>query len=178
VDHASAHSHPLQISIEGLRRGSRTFELTVEARQISGLVEEYNGMVHVEGTIHRIGDRLHVDVEIDAIADLVCDLSLEQYEEDIRSELTVEYQFDNDLASEQDASPDEDWKVKGLFEHARTIDLEDDIRQELTLALPMKRIAPRHRDQSIEDLHPDLHSGESPSDERWDALKKLKRDRT
>lgn len=177
MDHVSAHRSLFRVSIEGLHTGTRTFEFTADASKVNDLVSEFRREIHVQGTIHRIGDRFHVDVEVAAMADLVCDLSLEDYTEEISSELDLEYQFDNDLASRQAENGRESDDVIGLFVDAKFIDLEDDIRQELALALPMKRIAPKYRNASFDDLHPEVGGEGDVIDDRWEALRKLK-DRT
>ena len=50
------------------------------------------------------------------------------------------------------------------------IDLSDEVRQELALSLPMKRIAPEFRDKEWEDIAPEVAT---EIDDRWKALKGL-----
>jgi uncharacterized metal-binding protein YceD (DUF177 family) len=63
-----------------------------------------------------------------------------------------------------------------LHEDDQEIDISEQIRQELMLNLPMKRIAPEYRDKTIEELYPeflDSNQNNSQIDERWKGLEGL-----
>ena len=175
MDRDRSTSSPLRISIEGFPKGSRQFDFLIEPDDVDGLVEEYKDDINVSGVLHRIGRRLHLDATVETTASLICDRSLEKYSEEISVDISVEYEFDNELAAEQEAQELDDEEVLGLYEDAKFIEIDNEVRQVLALALPMKRIAPPYRGKEIDEIHPELkNKGEEKIDSRWDALKKLK----
>jgi uncharacterized metal-binding protein YceD (DUF177 family) len=76
--------------------------------------------------------------------------------------------------------PDEE---KAIAEDEKFIDLTDDIREELIVHLPMKRVSPEFRDKSFEDVFPQYSGSDNKKskkkkdheiDDRWSALKNIK----
>ncbi|HCN05888.1 MAG TPA: hypothetical protein DIS79_09725 [Bacteroidetes bacterium] len=172
----------ISIDIIGLQDGSHPIALDISAADIPGLSPEYVGSVVIDGTLHKIGKRFQLDTEVEATARLVCDRSLEEYDEQIVTELGLDFVVDSALALKQEGHLDEldDDDVRGLRDDARTLDITDDVRQLLILGLPMKRVAPQYRTAELTDIHPILGSDSSESssdtiDDRWAALKDIKR---
>lgn len=164
----------LSISIAGLDSGSRSFSASVMAKEVSSLASVFQGAIEIEGTVRRLGSRFYVDASVAAPATLVCDRSLEQYVEQIECDLSMMYELDAEMAIEQKGKDLADQDVRGLLPDAQYIDLSEDVRQELALGLPMKRIAPQYRNQSIEEIFPGLQQSEDQPDSRWEALNKLR----
>lgn len=164
----------ISLSLIGINDGVHPFEMQVDAREINNLGEEFQGGVSVSGALQRSGRRVHIDATVSANAHLTCDLSLEDYVELFSPKLSLEYRLDNELAATQagiDVEPDE---IRGLREDQHYLDITDDVRQELMLAVPMKRVAPQYRDKDIVELHPELlDEPEPPADDRWAALRNL-----
>ena len=164
----------LQLSISGLEEGSRRYAVTVHSSVIEGCAPEFAGDVSVEGTIRKLGVRYYVQLAITADATLVCDRSLETYTEPVERRIDVVFELDSTLAAEQEGVDLADVEIRGLFQDAQVIDVSDDVRQELALGLPMKRIAPQYRNQTIEEIFPDLQQSEDQPETRWEVLNKLK----
>lgn len=164
----------ISLSLIAIKDGDHPFEHEVDARSIPGLSDEFQGSVSVTGVLQRLGKRLHIQATITANAHLLCDRSLEEYVEVLTPTISLEYRIDNELAAQQvgtDVEPDE---VHGIRDDHNHIDITDDVRQELQLSLPMKRVAPAYRDLELEELHPELNEhAEPPTDDRWAALRKL-----
>ncbi len=164
----------LAISLVGLNHEQQEFQILVPAKAIQGLAPEYKNDVEVRGTVVKAGRKVHVTYTIAADATLVCDRSLEEYTEPILVNVALDYSFSNDLYASQagiDVDPDE---IRGLREDAQSIDITEDVRQELVVALPMKRIAPAYRDVDATELFQlDQPNDEQAVDERWAALKNL-----
>lgn len=164
----------ISLSLIGINDGVHPFEMQVDAREINNLGEEFQGAVTVSGVMHRSGRRVHIDATVTANAHLMCDLSLEDFVELYSPKISLEYRLDNELAASQagaDVEPDE---IRGIREDLHYLDITDDVRQELMLALPMKRVAPQYRDKDIVELHPELlDEPEPPADDRWAALRNL-----
>lgn len=164
----------IAISLVGLTNEQREFESIVPARAIQGLVPEFSDTVSVVGTVQRVGRKVHVTYTVTANATLVCDRSLEEFTELISVHVSLDYAFDGELYNRQLGTEVEPDEIRGLREDAQEIDLTDDVRQDLVVALPMKRISPRYRSEEIGSNNEiNEHHGRVEIDERWAALKKL-----
>ena len=165
----------LSVSLAGFKRGSRSFLVEVPSASISEFPVEFKDVVVIEGTVHHLDTKFYVEANIFAVATLECDRSLQEYKEEITAELALEFEFNSELAKQQkEAIPDGE-ELRGLFEEANEIDLTDDVRQELTLALPMKRTAPQFRDLPFEDIHPDSIGDSAAPEGLWEALRTIKK---
>ena len=171
----TAHlDNDLTVSIIGLDQGSRRFSATIPAADLEGIAPEFRDDIVLDGEIRRLGQRFYVHADISGIATMICDRSLDVFKESIDRVVDLVYELDADLARDQRGKDLAEVDIRGLEPDARSIDLQDDVRQELALGLPMKRIAPQHRDQNIEDIYPELRRSEDATDDRWEALKKLR----
>lgn len=141
---------------------------------IKDLGAEFQRTILITGSVRRVSHRFYLDISVDTTADLVCDRSLELYTEHVERQINAVYELNADLAQEQRGLDLADVDIRGLHPDAQWIDVSEDVRQELMLGLPMKRIAPQYREQSIEQIFPDLASGEIEPDSRWEALQKLR----
>lgn len=168
----------LQLSIAGFHGGSRDVDITIPAQNVPAIGAQFNGVITVTGTMRRVGNRIYVDVMVESPAELECDRSLTLYTEVIQRHVALVYEVDSDLALEQRDADLSEVEIRGIAPDRQWIDLTDDVRQELLLGLPMKRVAPEYRDQELTELYPSLLNGSSdasiPSDDRWDALRKLR----
>jgi uncharacterized metal-binding protein YceD (DUF177 family) len=162
------------VSLVGLASERRGFDVVVPAIEFPGLVPEYRRDVRVSGTVAKSGRKLHLQYTINTVADLVCDRSLEEYEEPISVVAALDYALDGELFARQQGTEVEPDEIRGLREDAQEIDLTDDVRQDLAIALPMKRVAPAYRDKEISELIPPGVSPSAEPDERWAALRNLK----
>lgn len=163
----------ISISLIGLNTEPYSFEVTVSANEIRDIAPEFNESVQVNGTIEKMGRRIHLVYQAKALATLVCDRSLEEYTEEIVVDGWLNYSLDGELYSSQLGIEIEEDELRGLREDAQWIDITDDLRQDLAVALPMKRIAPAYREMEIQDLQTMEPSNETEVDDRWAALKKI-----
>ena len=167
------------VPIKGLQDGTRAFEDTVPAKAIAGIVSEIDGEVHIAGQVTRIGRRFRVKVSISAVAHLICDRSLEDYDEPITTEAAYEFILDSELAHEQAGELLDPEVVRGLNADATEINITEDVRQEIALAIPMKRVAPKYRTVELDEILKMKDVVVKPEDVPdttgpWEALKKLK----
>ncbi len=172
----------LKLSVKSYREGSHESELSCEASEILSAFPEFVGEVHVHVVITRVGRRYQLRCKASCETLLTCDYSLQEYNETINAEFQLEYVFDTELYLEQKNSADQDeFSVRALHEDESQIDIGNDVRQELAVRLPLKRIAPELRDKSIEDLVDrqfldDGRAQEGRAEETWGALKNLRFD--
>lgn len=171
------------VDITGMRDGQHVVDTTHPVSDIPGLGPEYTGTIHVDGIVVRRAPKFTVIVTCEANARLVCDRSLEEYDEPITFDLDLDFVTDSSLASVQRKNPDalDEEDVRAIRDEDNTIDLTEDIRQELMVALPMRRVSPAYRDKNLEEIFPTIAETDTsgPPDEtpdgRWEALRKLKR---
>lgn len=171
----------LKIQIKGLSDGTSSVELSEQTENIEGLFPEFFGEVTFSGTLQKVGNRFLVDGWLASAARLRCDVSTEMFNEQIRAKLAVHYVADTDLyhLHKNDVDPVQPYYIHEDESH---LDITEEVRQELALNLPMKRIAPSYRDRKLEELYPFLNAAENddseqqgaePVDERWAALKNI-----
>lgn len=163
-------SSVLSIFIQGYKDGEYTVNETCNAQDIAEIAEEFVGTVRVQGTLRKLMQRFILEAEIEATARLVCDVSLEEFEEEMRVPLRATY-----LLGASDAAADEHNNVFVLTDDSKEISLDTIVREELILGLPLKRIAPYWREHewqpptNITVTDENAHS----ADERWAVLKNM-----
>ena len=172
----------ISLDIVGLREGNHPFTIQSTAQDIPHLPVEYTGLITVEGVLQKHGRRYTIDATASGIAHFVCDRSLEEFDEEISAELSLSYVVDPALAAEQAGKVQEmdEEVIRGIREEDKRIDITEDVRQVLAVAIPLRHVAPAYRDVPLEELHPALApkprgNDNEPVDDRWDALKNLKR---
>jgi uncharacterized metal-binding protein YceD (DUF177 family) len=165
----------LLISIKGLVDGSYPIEETVECSAIEGCFEEFFGVVHVSGTLRKHGKRYIIQVKASAKARLICDISGEEYEEDIVADFSLEYVADTTIANLRHGTLDAEQPYY-IREDNLQINISDELRQELAVHLPLKRVAPHHKGKDFSEIYPDYSAEavasltDKPIDPRWAAL--------
>ena len=172
----------IDISIVGIRDGNHPFSVTVQAVDVPGLDEEFRGEVTAEGVLEKKAARYLVSGVASSTAHLMCDRSLEEYEEPIEASFDLEFAVDSVLAAEQRGriADLDDEEVRGLRDDEKAIDISEDVRQVLTLAIPVRRVAPAYRDKELDEIFPSIkgRDADQPSydvDDRWEALKNIHR---
>lgn len=167
----------LIISIKGLTDGMYPVEASAQCSDIEYIFEEFFGAITVLGTLRKHGKRYLLDLHAEAPAKLVCDVSGEEFEEIIDATFALEYIANTMLANlhadRSDAEP-----PFYIREDDMTIDISGEVRQEMAVNLPLKRIAPKYRDKDFADIFPQYAETESQDiDPRWAALKAIKFDK-
>ena len=167
-------SSALAIRIQGLRDGQYSVFLTAPAESIANMAPEFFGTVTVTGTLEKVGRRYTFIGVARCQALLVCDRTLEEYTEWIEADIEVAYLADTDLyLLRQGEQRDRTYELQVIREDDTHIDLAEEVRQELAVHLPMKRIAPAYRDVPFEELYPQYAAPPAPEDDRWAPLRQL-----
>lgn len=178
MERSLQHDSNVRISIAGFQRGSRAVHVEAHARDIPALGDEFQGELILDGSLRRVGNRIYVDVTVTSPATLQCDRSLEWYSDLVERHLELVYEINADLASEQRHADVSDVPIRGLSPDRQWIDLTDDVRQELMLGLPMKRVAPQYRDRELNEIYPALNDADnsrsSQTEDQWAALRTLR----
>jgi uncharacterized metal-binding protein YceD (DUF177 family) len=165
---------PLSIRIQGLRDGHYDIFLTAPAESIADMAPEFFGQITLVGTLEKIGRRYTFVGTARCQARLICDRSLEEYTEWIEAAIEVAYLADTDLyLLRQGEQRDRTYELQIIREDDTHIDLAEEVRQELAVHLPMKRVAPQYRDIPFEELYPQYAAPPEGLDERWEPLRRL-----
>ena len=165
--------------------GIHAVELTIPVEKVKGMFPEFFGNVTVNGQIQKLGSRYTFTGTAQCLARLICDRSLEEFEELISAPLTVSFLANTELIKAAEGTSSKDETVKLVREDQKELNITDEVIEELAVNIPMRRIAPEFRDKDLSELYPNIAAKDAtdPSDdslkedeidERWAALKKLK----
>jgi len=170
-----SYKRMLKIFIQGKADGKHNFELKESASCLNSQLIDFVEFVTVVGEFKKLGDRFTINAKIDAFAKLLCDVSFEEFLEPISTNVEISaYLYEREKNQDLEENENE------LFISAedKWIDITEIVYQELVLAVPMKRIAPKYRDKDFAEIFPDIAANikttEEPSDERWSVLKNIK----
>lgn len=164
----------LSIRIQGLRDGHYDIFLTAPVESIADMAPEFVGEITLTGTLEKVGRRYTFVGIARCQAQLLCDRTLEEYTEWIEAEIEVAYLADTDLYLLRQAEQrDRTYELQVIREDDTHIDLSEEVRQELAVHLPMKRIAPAYRDIPFEQLYPQYAAPPAGEDDRWAPLRQL-----
>lgn len=169
----------LTIYIRGLENGTHPVNLSTPVDKIPYMFPEFDGNVVFNGEIVKSANKYFIKGVAECSARLVCDRSGEDYSETISAPISLSYIANTDmyLLRRDESDPEQPYYI---HEDDKEIDITDEVRQELAINLPMKRIAPAHRDKDLDDLFPstvtnaDSGDDEPKEDERWAQLKKIR----
>lgn len=172
----------IKIRIHGIKDGIHDLTEIVPVEEIEGMLPEFFGNVSFTGKMRKIGKRYTITGFAECQVRLICDLSLEEYTDTISSEINVSFIADTEMFLLSKGQYDDPDAERAVHEDDEFFDISNDVREQLAVSLPMKRIAPQYRDKSFADLHPEfsaeiaenIKEDEEQIDERWSALKKLK----
>jgi DUF177 domain-containing protein len=148
----------IEFRILGLEDGKYELGFEINVENVPCLLGEFKdekkeNTIKVIGSFNLLGEKLVLNLSVKAIADLVCDLTSEQYSEEIEVELDLIFRlFEDDVFLIDDNIYDkESYSLKGY-----RIDITQIVCDELALAIPMKKIAPRHRGKELSDIFPEM----------------------
>lgn len=151
----------LHQDIRQMQDGTREVSLECPADEIPGMFPEFAGsIVRCTGTLRKIGKRFLFNLEARATAHLECDLSLEEFDEEIVTQFEILFIADTELRLLAGISGDEpyitDRDERIIRSDSVEIDLTEDVREELCTSLPLKRVAPQYRGKDISDIFPGI----------------------
>jgi uncharacterized metal-binding protein YceD (DUF177 family) len=170
----------VKIFIQGIEDGTHEIVLAVDVNSIPSLSSEFIGDVTLKGSFKKNGQYYVFDCKVECPVRLICDMSLEEYEDTVGFDFRLSFVRNTGLFFEQKERELGNNEKIAFHEEEKTIDITEIIREELSLHLPMRRIAPEYRDKSFEELFPEYSNkkkkikSQKEIDDRWSQLKKLK----
>lgn len=165
----------IKILIHGIKDGQHDISLDIPTDNIDGLEQEFFGTVHITGKLIKVANRFSFIGLAKCDAKLICDRTLKEYVETIIAELNISFISDNRrFALLDDSNSSEDEII--VREDEKHFDLSDEVRQQLAINIPMKKLSPDVADKEFEEIFPEIASDKSDKvpDERWALLKNLK----
>ena len=172
----------IKIFIQGLKDGKHKVKLNVPVETIPEMSAEFFGDVIIEGVFRKHHNRYAFECSVSCDARLICDLSVKEFEETIIFDYKTSFIKDTNMFFGQQGRELREHEERAVHNDDKYIDITEDIREELILHLPMKRIAPEFRDKNFEDIYPDYANkkisdkSEQNIDDRWSVLKNIKLD--
>ncbi len=168
----------VKIFIQGIKDGLYEIDQHVPVEEVKDIYPEFFGEIHLTGKLRKFGNRYTFTGAAECSAKLVCDVSVTEYEERIAADINVAFLADSKQKSlRYTVQNEEELGARLIGEDDKFIDISEDVREELAVNIPLKKVAPRFRDKSFEELHPEFSPGKEESkhiDERWSVLNKLK----
>ena len=163
----------LFVDIVGLKNGKHRFEIHSDVGKDYETKELVNP-VSVSGQLIVHSDNIFLNGIASTDMKLKCDLSLEDYIENIKAEIKINIIKRQDSMKVESNNEESDNTIL-ISDEQQKVDISEIVAQELLVKIPMKKVAPQHRGKRIEDIHPsvnrndDKEEGQSP----FDVLKKL-----
>jgi uncharacterized metal-binding protein YceD (DUF177 family) len=128
-------------------------------------------------TVWRLGHRYTLKGKSECTARMICDRSLQEFDEKIQCDFSLVYRADTKLFLESGKNPNNENEII-IREDYKYIEISTEVIEHLALNLPMKRVAPEFRDKEITEIFPELSSdrivSENSVDDRWTKLKDFK----
>ena len=159
----------LLLNVQGLSNGKHNIE-------ISGIADgEYKSEiidldVFIEGTIRVHNDRIILKGKAWSEANLICDLSVEEYRERIEAEIDIN--IIKGMKEEYRTEKDENTIYIG--EEEKNANITEIVVQELLVKLPLKKVAPKYKGKDIEEIYPEIKEIKKEGLSPFDILKNLK----
>jgi len=170
-----------KIDIFGLKIGVHNFDFEFDKKLFENIEESVveSGHGHCTVVLDKKETLISIDFIIDGVVELICDRSLEpfDYPIELKENLIVKY------GEELDDSRDDILVIPNTQE---SINVESNIYEYLTLAVPMKKIHPDLQDEeedeeeelalvyTSEDEKTNDKNDDDAIDPRWAALKNIK----
>lgn len=167
----------IKIYIQGLKDGTYPLDLKCASSEIPDIFPEFSGEVKFTGEMKILGKRIYINGKASCNADLVCDRTLTEFTKIIEAEIKIDYLLKSYGIRHKLEEECEAEKEKIISEESKYIDITEEIREELAVNLPMKRIAPEFEEIFTEytnKKNPAIADKVSIIDERWAPLKNLK----
>ncbi|GAB5521676.1 MAG: DUF177 domain-containing protein [Rhodothermales bacterium] len=158
----------LSIDIAPLSLGHHTFTLHPEAEALDLEPEAFRAIeVHLE--LDRMEDRVWVTIDVRATATLECDRTLEPFDKEVDGTYQVYFAPPQFFGSAERAEEDDAMRLLPAGE--TELDLMQEVRDTLVLALPTRRISPQ---AEAMDVPTRFGADEEAIDPRWEALRQLR----
>jgi uncharacterized protein len=167
----------MKIQVLGLSEGLHDYAFDIPSADL-GLAEEFSGNVNARISLDKTPTEILLSAELSATVNLECDRCTTPFVLTLEPKYRMVYVWEGEDTSLLDPS-----EVQVISPGLSVIDLSEDIRQTLLLALPVKRVCRELCKGLCPQCGKHLNDGpclckETADDSRWEKLKELKNSRT
>jgi len=167
----------LRINISRLSEGRHQFELESEPSGL-GLDEHFSQLVRVHADLEKSSRQLSLTARLSSMGRFTCDRCLDSFERELAAQYSIVYLQDQQAPLEQG---DIDQEVQVIGPDVNMLDLGEDVRQYLLLAVPVKLLCKDDCKGLCPHCGTNLNRSQCSCtaeeiDPRWAALKKLSND--
>ncbi len=161
----------LSINISKLSEGTHKYTLEAEAESI-GLDKRFAKAVTVAATLEKTGHQMHLRTELQARGRFACDRCLDDFDLSLSAHYQIVYTTENGVARGKTGE-----EIQFLSSDTTVLDLGEDVRQYLILAIPQKLLC-REDCQGICPVcganknKTKCSCAEKDMDPRWEGLRK------
>jgi uncharacterized protein len=169
----SSERHPILIKVRNLDQGDHS--IAIEASVESLEYPFFHGTVSIQGTLTKSGDRLHLHANASSEGDFECTRCMEPFARVISAPIDVAFVPPGLVSDPEDPNVHVYDPLTSAY-----IDITEDIRDALALAIPMKNLCRPHCKGLCPTCGKDLNLGPcgcTQTDELtspWTALKGIK----
>lgn len=167
----------MKINLLNLHEGVNRFNLCIDPEQLRSEENNdglsfFNEKIDADVEIQKFSDKYFIKVGIATMSHFTCDRCLVEYNQNLRGKFQLIY-------SKHAASQSSDDDYRFLGEKVVEIDLREDIRENLLLLIPMKRLCREDCSGLCPTCGANLNNETCPCkakaiDPRWEKLKNLK----
>lgn len=164
----------LRINISRLPEGTYQYDLESDPSELE-LDERFEEKIKVHATLNKSGQEFVLRAEFSTDGSFVCDRCLEPYRDQVKANYSILYRVGHHEPGER---KEDEGDTQVISPDTNVIDLGEDVRQYLLLALPVKFLC----QEDCQGLCPSCGANrnrqkcscdEEYEDPRWDTLKKL-----
>jgi uncharacterized metal-binding protein YceD (DUF177 family) len=161
-----------KIDLLGLKNEAYTFDFILEEAFFQALQTDLleKGTLHAEVQLRKSELMLQLEIHIKGFIELICDRSLEPFDYPIDLTERLILQF-----GDKEESLDDGLDI--IPRNANTVPLAQYFYEYIAMEIPFKKLHPQFADEVDEDEEADVKlvysSSTDPTDERWEALKKI-----
>lgn len=170
------------IPFSGLKQGKHEFEYDIKNEFFESFeYDEINGAdISLQVSLNKMSTMLELEMKAKGTVNVNCDITNEPFDQEITSSLELVVKFGDEYNDEND-------EILVIPHGEHTINIAQYVYEMLVLAIPQKRVHPGVLDgtleseviDKLEELQPKevKENKENNTDPRWDALKKLLKDK-
>jgi len=163
----------MKIRIHGIQDGKHQIELKEEVRNIHYIFPEFIGEVQLSGFLTKSKNRFNFIGTAKCNAKLICDISLEEFVNEISADIHINFIADTTLLHFQKNSSKEIIEI-AVHEDDEYFDISAEVKDALAVNIPMKRISPKYKGKTFAEIFPQItNKNKEIIDERWEVLKNI-----
>ncbi|MGA9115468.1 MAG: DUF177 domain-containing protein [Bacteroidota bacterium] len=161
----------MKIQVSGISEGVHHYDLKTDARTLD-LGERFPGEVRVAVNLERVGTQVHLRAQASTRGVFECDRCLAPFESLLKASYTMHYLTEGDHGGFDPA------EVQIVPSHLGVIDLAEDVRQTVLLAVPLKLLCRPDCAGLCPRCARNLNEGpcgcvDEATDARWEGLRRL-----